>query len=122
MAPCGVVRVCEEDAYDPRLTTRPKSELSMFCLKRTSEQRLGEVCALRDSAPLAVVVKTVLGSHFGAGAPPVLEPILLGIGMFTEGTIWILTRGQFYWNTLGGSEAWLPVHRAETRKEANLIG
>ena len=24
---------------------------------------------------LAVVVKTVLGSHFGVGAPPILEPI-----------------------------------------------
>ena len=43
---------------------------------------------------MAVVVKTVLGSHFGVfGAPPVLEPILVGIGMFTGGTIWILTHG-----------------------------
>ena len=33
--------------------------------------------------------------HFGAGAPPILEPILVGIGMFTGGTIWILTHGQF---------------------------
>ena len=31
---------------------------------------------------LAVVVKTVLGSHFGVfGAPPMLEPILLGSGI-----------------------------------------
>ena len=27
-----------------------------------------------------------MGSHFGAGAPPILEPILMGIGMFTRGT------------------------------------
>ena len=24
-----------------------------------------------------------MGSHFGVGAPPILEPILVGIGMFT---------------------------------------
>ena len=34
----------------------------------------------------AVVVKTVLGSHFGVGAPPILVGILVGIGMFTGGT------------------------------------
>ena len=28
------------------------------------------------------------------GAPPILEPILVGIGMFTGGRIWILTHGQ----------------------------
>ena len=28
------------------------------------------------------------------GAPPILEPILVGIGMFAGGTIWILTHGQ----------------------------
>ena len=28
------------------------------------------------------------------GAPPILESILLGIGMFTRGTIWLLTHGQ----------------------------
>ena len=26
-----------------------------------------------------------MGSHFGVGAPPILEPIFLGIGMFTGG-------------------------------------
>ena len=31
-------------------------------------------------------VAVVLGSHFGVGAPPILEPILVGIGMFTGGT------------------------------------
>ena len=35
---------------------------------------------------VAVVVKTGLGSHFGVGAPPILEPILVGIGMITGGT------------------------------------
>ena len=32
--------------------------------------------------------------HFGVGAPPILEPILVGIGMFTGGTIWTLTHGH----------------------------
>ena len=33
---------------------------------------------------MAVVVKTVLGSNFGVfGVPPIIEPILVGIGMFT---------------------------------------
>ena len=27
-----------------------------------------------------------MGSHFWVGAPPILEPILVGIGMFTGGT------------------------------------
>ena len=35
-----------------------------------------------------------MGSHFGLGAPPILEPILVGIGMFTGGTIWVLTYGH----------------------------
>ena len=43
---------------------------------------------------LAVVVKTVLGSHFGVGAPPILEPILVGIGTLTGGTIGSLTHGH----------------------------
>ena len=32
--------------------------------------------------------------HVGLGAPPILEPMLVGIGMFTGGTIWILSHGQ----------------------------
>ena len=32
--------------------------------------------------------------HFVTGAPPILEPISVGIGMFTEGTFWLLTHGQ----------------------------
>ena len=36
---------------------------------------------------------TPMGSHFGVGAPPDLEPILVGIGMFSGGTIWVLTHG-----------------------------
>ena len=36
----------------------------------------------------------LMGSNFGVDAPPILEPILVGIGMFTGGTIWIWTHGQ----------------------------
>ena len=32
-------------------------------------------------------------SHFGVGAP-ILGPILVGIGMFTGATIWVLTHGH----------------------------
>ena len=32
--------------------------------------------------------------YFGVGAPPIVEPILVGIEMFTGGTIWILTHGH----------------------------
>ena len=35
--------------------------------------------------------------HLGIGAPPILEPISVGIGMFTGGTIWVLTHGHL-WN------------------------
>ena len=35
------------------------------------------------------------GSPFwGIGAPPRIEPICVGIGIFTGGTIWLLTHGQ----------------------------
>ena len=36
-----------------------------------------------------------MGSHFGwsVNSPPSLELILVGIGMFTGGTIWILAHG-----------------------------
>ena len=39
-------------------------------------------------------VKTNGIPFWGIGAPPILEPISVGIGMFTGGTIWILTHGQ----------------------------
>ena len=45
-------------------------------------------------AILAMAVGQNQWYHFGVGAPPILEPILVGIGMFTGGTIWILTHGQ----------------------------
>ena len=32
--------------------------------------------------------------HFGVGAAPILVEILVGIGMFTGGTIWILSHGH----------------------------
>ena len=34
-----------------------------------------------------------MGSHFGLGAAPILEPIV-GIGIFTGGTIWLLTHAH----------------------------
>ena len=39
--------------------------------------------------------------HFGVGAPPILEPILVGIGMFTGGTIWILTHSRIGSTSIG---------------------
>ena len=46
------------------------------------------------TSPLAVVVKTN-GIPFWARS--MLEPTLVGIGMFTGGTIWILTHGPRTW-------------------------
>ena len=43
-----------------------------------------------------------MGSHVAVGAPPVLVEFLVGIGMFTEGTIWLLTHGQMAMNLIGG--------------------
>ena len=43
--------------------------------------------------------------HLGVGAPPILEPILLGIGMFTGGMIWTLTHGHII--LLDQTAAWL---------------
>ena len=51
-----------------------------------------------EGGGLAVVVKTVKrGRPFWLGlveSPPILEPILVKIGMLTGGTIWILTHGH----------------------------
>ena len=41
-----------------------------------------------------MVVKTNGIPFFRVGAPPVLGFILVGIGMFTGGTIWVLTHGH----------------------------
>ena len=43
---------------------------------------------------MVVVVKTNGMYHFGVGAPPILEPILVGIAILTGGTIWFLTHGH----------------------------
>ena len=43
-----------------------------------------------------------MGSHFGVGAPPILEPILVGIEMFTGGT-GLLTHGQVSVRVFEGS-------------------
>ena len=47
-----------------------------------------------DSCPKHVAVGQNQWYHFGVGAPPILEPILVGIGMFTGGTIRIFTHGH----------------------------
>ena len=39
-------------------------------------------------------VKTNGIPFWGIGAPLILEPVFVGIGMFTGGTIWILTHGK----------------------------
>ena len=41
--------------------------------------------------------------RFGVGAPPILEPIVVGIWMFTGGTIWILTHGHLSFETHSGA-------------------
>ena len=56
---------------------------------------------------LAVVVNTNGIPVWGICAPPILEPIfLVEIGLFTGGTIWILTHGHtgmnFTWGASGG--------------------
>ena len=55
---------------------------------------------------MAVVVKTVLGSQFGwqVKAPHILEPIV-GIGMFSGGTIWILAHGQIWFGSISNTTA-----------------
>ena len=46
---------------------------------------------LKRNTHLAVVVKSVLGSILGEFTTHFREPIFVGIGMFTGGTIWVLT-------------------------------
>ena len=45
---------------------------------------------------MAVGVKTDGILFWGIGAPPMFEPILVVIGMFTGGTIWLLTHGHLF--------------------------
>ena len=51
--------------------------------------------------------------HFGVGAPPILGPILVGIGMFTGGMIRILSHGHMGLRTScnhnGSTNSSLPV-------------
>ena len=49
----------------------------------------------KKNKPIWQWLSKPMGSHFGVGAPPILEPILVGIGMFAGGTeFWILTHGH----------------------------
>ena len=50
--------------------------------------------------------------QFGAGAPPILELILVGIGMFTGGTIWLLSHSHL--QTLSEMQAGAPGKPAES--------
>ena len=54
--------------------------------------------------------------HFGVGAPPIVEPILVGIGMFTEGTeFWVLTHGHIHfggWCCVSPSSSWVNLSLA----------
>ena len=47
--------------------------------------------------------------RFGVGAPPSLEPILVGIGMFTAGTTWIFTHGHMAFSCSTGTSTVLSV-------------
>ena len=40
----------------------------------------------KSETPATVRLSTPMGSHFEVGAPPIVEPVLVGIGMFTRGT------------------------------------
>ena len=57
--------------------------------------------------------------HVGIGAPPILEPILVGMGMFTGGTIWVLTHGQMGQSSQGTFEhevsLWVPSKTTKNR-------
>ena len=69
--------------------------------------------------------------HFGVGAPPILEPVLVGIGMFTGSTIWILPIAKCAYpkrappNAAGasaGSAAAQEVHRAAAAQARGEVG
>ena len=61
--------------------------------KQSTAWHCGKSRAIPRVLHIWLWVKTVLGSHFGVAAPPILEPILVGIGM-TGATIWTLTHGH----------------------------
>ena len=54
--------------------------------------------------------------HFRVGAPPILEPILVGIGMFTGGTIWLLTQADLYIEADSGHDGSARSHRSRPER------
>ena len=52
-----------------------------YCVHVAFSKLLTPSTNLQEVQDMAVVVKTVFASHFGVGAPPILEPILVGIGI-----------------------------------------
>ena len=60
------------------------------------------IMARNETRPLVGIwlwVKTN-GTILGEVHHPFLEPILVGIGMFTGGTIWLLTRAHLRWGIM----------------------
>ena len=65
--------------------------------QRRSVGRAGGSLEKKKRTGAVVVVKTVLGSHFGCevNSPPILGPILVvGLNRIFTGTIWMLTLGS----------------------------
>ena len=62
--------------------------------KAARGRQLAEALRFHNMLFLHMAVGQNQWYHFGVGAPPILEPHLVGIGMFTGGTIWLLTHGH----------------------------
>ena len=84
---CSTSRICWASVGPgsaPRRSTQSNRRL------RPSHAR-----STRAATAMWLWLSKPMGSHFGVfGAPPILEPMLVGIGMFTGGMIWLLTHGH----------------------------
>ena len=61
---------------------------------RTTRYDFRGVWARHSSIVFGIWLWVKTWCHFGVGAPPTLEPIFVRVGMFTGGTIWLLTHGH----------------------------
>ena len=88
-----LLKICQANRRHSRADPTWLQGLPELCLPAATANRSSWATPLAPvteapARPSVGLPKNVLGSHFGdwVNSPPILEPSLMGIGMFTRGT------------------------------------